>query len=198
MTNRTTIINDLISKYNLKSYCELGVEGGLNFEAINLPIDFKIGVDPDPTSKATVIQTSDEFFIFAKEQVLKFDIFFVDSLHIEEYAYRDIVNSLDHLEEGGFVVVHDLLPPTYESQLVPRIQDVWVGSTWKAWVKLRSERNDLTMSVVDTDYGVGIIQKGKQTPIILNVDLNYDNFIRYKNHWLNLTSISEFKEKYLD
>ena len=69
----------------------------------------------------------------------------------------------------------------------------WTGDCWKAWVKLRTIREDLNMAVVNTDYGVGIIKKGKQN--LLNLDnktLDYTNLEVNRKDWLNLISIEEF------
>jgi predicted O-methyltransferase YrrM len=44
--------------------------------------------------------------LFAKN-TKKFDIVFVDGLHIEEQSTKDIHNALKVLNENGTIVVHD-------------------------------------------------------------------------------------------
>ena len=44
-----------------------------------------------------------------KDQIL-FDVIFLDGLHEYSQTYRDLVNSLDHLAPGGFILVDDVYP----------------------------------------------------------------------------------------
>ena len=189
---RSKIINMYIEKYDYKSYLEIGISNGKNFKSINC--DSKIGVDPCAYFKSRDIleKTSDEFFANNK---LKFDIIFIDGLHHSGQVYRDIKNSLNVLNDGGAIICHDMNPTREEIQIVPRISRTWTGDCWKAWVLLRSERKDLEMFVVDTDYGCGIIRTGEQELIELNDKLTYENLDANRKEWLNLISIENFKEK---
>ena len=60
--SRSSVINHLIHKNNLKYYLEIGVRDLKNFNKIK--VDNKLGVDPFPTKKddRVIIATSDEFF----------------------------------------------------------------------------------------------------------------------------------------
>lgn len=188
--NRLKIIQKLIDINNAKSYLEIGVNKGHVIN--NIQVDYKIGVDPDNSSKATIFTTSDDFFINNKE---KFDIIFIDGLHHAEQVEKDIINSLLVLNDGGYVICHDMLPTNKETQMVPRMQFNWTGDCWKAWVKLRSYRSDLKMFVVDADYGCGIVQYGKQELInISNKELSYENFLENKFEWMNIIDIETFKK----
>jgi len=102
---RTALINYLIRKTRAKSYLEIGVWNGANFQEISCPC--KIGVDPDPDSPATLNITSDDFFAGNKG---KFDLIFIDGLHHADQVERDIINSLAVLNEGGTIVCHDMNP----------------------------------------------------------------------------------------
>ena len=188
---RSEIINILIKKINAKKYLEIGVYDGNNFRLINC--DNKIGIDPDTTSAATHYVSSDEFFLYNKE---KFDVVFIDGLHYAEQVYKDIVNSLEVLNDNGFIVCHDMNPIKEEHQLVPYQGGVWNGDCWKAFVRLRQERSDIEMYVIDTDHGCGVIKKGNQQTISNDLDLNWNNFIKNKKEWLNIISISDFIERH--
>lgn len=85
-----------------------------------------------------------------------------------------------------------MLPSSKQTQEVPRKQNAWTGDCWKAWVKLRSLRSDLTMCVVNTDHGCGIIKFGKQKTINLDKELTYENFVQNKNEWMNIISLENF------
>lgn len=185
--NRLNIIQHLINKINAKSYLEIGIYDGYVFN--NIVCDYKVGVDPDFSSKATVFLTSDDFFASNKEN---FDVIFIDGLHHNEQVYRDIENSLKVLNDNGYIICHDMNPNKEIIQRVPRETAEWTGDCWKAWVTIRSKRDDINMFVVDTDYGCGIINRGKQKLLEIKDELNWNNFILNRNEWLNLISLENF------
>lgn len=179
---RWDIINQLIKDNGYQSYLEIGVYNkAWNFDKIKCKK--KVGVDPNKSVGATFALTSDDFFAQNKE---KFDIIFIDGLHHYEQVSKDIHNSLNALNAGGSIVVHDCNPTTKEMQQVPRIQGEWTGDVWRAWIEYRLYEN-LSMKVYDVDYGVGVIQRGNQQPFrIEGKDLTYENFAVNKKEWLNL------------
>lgn len=186
---RSELINIIIKKTNAKKYLEIGVYNGINFNLINC--NYKVGVDPDQTSTATFHLSSDVFFSQNKE---KFDVIFIDGLHYADQVYKDILNSLKFLNDGGHIVCHDMNPTLEQHQIIPYQGGIWNGDCWKAFVKLRQERSDLEMYVVDTDYGCGLIKKGKQKILPIDIDLNWSNFEKNKKEWLNIISVSDFLE----
>ena len=163
--NRTELINRLIKKYKYKSYLEIGVntpaQPGYNW--VGVEIETKHGVDPNVDTTYRV--ESDTFFNEHISQ--KYDIIFVDGLHLFEQVYKDIVNSLENLNENGVIVVHDCNPITEITQRRLRASDSWHGDVWKSIVKLRMENPNLEISTVDTDEGCGIIRKGKQELLVV-------------------------------
>lgn len=196
MTTRIDIINYLIKKNNYKTYLEIGVQNGISFRAIELPVENKVGVDPDPFSKATVYMTSDEFF---EQNLKKFDIIFIDGLHEADAVLRDIFNSLEILNEGGIIVCHDMNPLTEAAQAVPRVQKLWNGDCWKALVSLRNHYHNLLVNTVDTDHGCAVISvlKEKQSSFNTNPnDWTFENLEKNRKGWLNLISVEEFKQLY--
>tara|TARA_R110000787_G_scaffold229137_1_gene336694 strand:- start:3662 stop:4240 length:579 start_codon:yes stop_codon:yes gene_type:complete len=188
---RTEIIQKLIKKVDGKTYLEIGMGPGLNFGGITC--EHKICVDPTPTVEVTHILTSDDFFKQNKET---FDIIFIDGLHQWEQVYRDVTNSLNVLNDGGFIICHDMSPHSELIQRYPQYKPntEWTGDCWKAWVKLKTERSDLVMAVVDTDYGCGIITRGEQELIVVDKELNWELLDSNRTELLNLISIEEFKE----
>lgn len=202
------IINQLFNKFDfLEKYLEIGTSNGYNFLRINAP--YKIGIDPDPGSEArycghpeppivpgSLPFTSDEFF---KRNEDKFDVIFIDGLHEEEQAYRDIQNACDCLKQGGFIVVHDCLPPNEGAQIVPRQQIQWTGNTWKAFTRFRNE-SYWPSFVIDTDYGVGIIRNDcradeTEMPFLKSdKELTWQNFCKHKERWLNIKSVEGFRQ----
>lgn len=185
--SRAEIINKYISKFNYSSYLEIGVESGYNFAQIKS--SDKIGVDPDVNSKATIHQTSDDFFAENKK---KFDLIFIDGLHESWQVEKDIDNSLKFLNQGGTIVMHDCLPPDEATAAVPRIQQQWTGDVYKAFLKFRSKRKDLEMFTIDTDFGCGVIRLGKQETINLPNNISWNDFVSNKEKWMNIKSCEQF------
>jgi len=195
---RTEIINGLIKKNNYKSYLEIGVntpnQPGYNW--IGVECDIKHGVDPNVETTYKV--TSDEFFNNHISQ--KYDIVFVDGLHLFEQVYKDIINSLNNLNGNGVIVVHDCNPITEITQRRERASDAWHGDVWKAIVKLRIENPDIEIYTVDTDEGCAIIKKGNQEVLEIQQDIDiYQYSFLEKNRVsaLNLISIKMFTDKFL-
>lgn len=163
---RSDIINGLIKKHNYKSYLEIGVntpaQPGYNWD--NIKCEVKHGVDPNVDT--TFKMTSDDFF---EQNENKYDIIFIDGLHIYEQVYRDIINSVTILNEDGVIVVHDCNPTFEITQRRTRASDAWHGDVWKAIARLRIERHGLEITTIDTDEGCAIIRRGKHEPFnVLN------------------------------
>lgn len=166
--NRVEFLNRLIEFHQYRSYLEIGVSRGECFTAIAAP--FKVGVDPDPA----ILQlrppggllwcTTSDIFFAAVNAASFFDLVFVDGLHHHEQVYRDVVHALDHLSPHGTIVMHDCNPGTEPMQRVPRVQGEWTGDCWKAVVRLRTTRPDLNVSVLDADYGLGVVRRGPCEP----------------------------------
>ena len=187
------IINGFIQKHNYKSYLEIGVKKGKTFRGVRCKR--KVGVDIAAYPDATYVMESDTFF---ERNDRKYDLIFIDGLHRYKQVLKDIQNSLSVLNKNGTIVCHDMLPATKEMQEVPREgRKEWVGNCWKAWVNLRQSGDDLEMFVIDTDYGCGIIQRGKQKKLQIDKSITYENLDKNREKWLNLISVEEFKKNYL-
>lgn len=194
MNNRIEIIQALIDKHKYTRYLEIGVRDGECFNAIKC--ETKVGVDPDKSSKATVFTTSDEFF--ASHTFAPFDIIFIDGLHHADQVEKDIDNALKCLNEGGTIVIHDCLPTSKRMQEIPLTdQQEWTGNVWLAYLFFRCTKSDLSMCVVDTDWGCGIIQRGSQTTVVIDHKPTYEEFEQNKHEWMNIISVEQFKAQYL-
>jgi len=119
-------------------------------------------------------ETSDVFFRSRKaflQKTAPLDVVLVDGLHNFETSLNDVLNSLEHLSSKGVIVMHDCLPPT-EAAATPgtskeealsavpdRPSGEWCGDVWKTIAYLRGAcKDELDCFVLDTDYGLGIIQ----------------------------------------
>lgn len=162
MVFRFDIINHLIKKNGYQRYLEIGVEDGECLRTIECK--HKDGVDP-ASEHANFQLTSDDFFSKLPEDV-KYDIIFIDGLHVEEQVDKDIQNSLNHLSDNGIIVLHDCNPPTewhqrsYEEAQKNGCRQ-WNGTVWRSIAKLISDREDLVINVVNDDWGCGLVQRKK-------------------------------------
>lgn len=190
---RTDIINRLIETHRYTTYLEIGVhDRSLNLH--NVQCEHITCVDPNPQARADHVMTSDAFFAM---NTRRFDIVFIDGLHHSDQVYRDVVHALQCLNEGGTIVCHDLNPVAEsEQRRTPPATGPWTGDCWKAWVQLRTERDDLEMCVVNTDYGCGIIRRGAQPRLAISGAMDWAGFRRHRHEWLNLISVEAFKAKY--
>ena len=204
-TQRWELMNFLIQKYNIVNYLEIGVNDGLCIRQIIA--EHKDGVDPYPGSEiggAIVPEinypiSSDEFFDLIRGHDIKYDMIFIDGLHHSDQVDTDIKNSLNHITDTGFIILHDCNPLDYHMQLVPRVTGLWNGDVWKSIVKLRCTDPNLEISVVDTDWGVGVVRKGQQelyTDAALETCLTWEYFDLNRNNLINLIAVNDFYEKY--
>lgn len=196
---RQNIINNLIVKYNYKSYLEVGTQNPSScFDAIKC--ENKFCIEPFPwdsidKSKINFIGTSDDYFESIKNSDITYDIVFIDGLHHDDQVLRDIDNSLKHLSENGTIIVHDCLPKTESQQERNDHGGVWLGDVWKAIAYLRINRDDISIQVIDTDLGCGIIKRGYNKKWIVDSDdwKTYDYYNSNKKELMNIISVQDWK-----
>jgi len=191
---RWDIINYLVNQNGYQDYLEVGVQDYYSCcDKIQTPR--KTSVDPNPRNICDYVMTSDAFFAQLPEDV-KYDIVFVDGLHHREQVYRDIINSLDHLKDGGTIVVHDCMPDAEIVQVRNDHGGPWMGDVWKAIVDLKSTRSDIEVVTVDHDCGCAIVRKGTQELVKVNEELTWDSYTRNHGYWLGVISLDQFYKKY--
>lgn len=157
---RYHIINYFARKRGCKTYLEIGTDTGRCLQRIECAERF--GVDPNPKVERPEWNlqrmTSDDFFASTD---MKFDLVFIDGLHIAEQVVRDIFNSLQALNPQGVILLHDCNPPTEEAQLrdasLAKDGTRWNGDVWKAIAYVRRFHPEILCRVVDTDEGIGVI-----------------------------------------
>ena len=187
---RWDLIDYLIKKNNYLNYLEIGCDDDQLFSKVK--IKNKIGVDP--VSGGNVRKNSDDFFLENKD---KFDLVFIDGLHIYEQVKKDIINSLKCLNENGIILVHDCMPDSLSKQAVPRYKMKWNGDVWKAIVDLR-QREDLDIYTCEIDQGIGIITKRKNSSILkLNKpakNLKFKDYYYNYKEYLRIIKLTDLKK----
>jgi len=221
---RNSIINHLISKFDYKKYLEIGVYNCYHFHDVK--IEEKWGVDPSPDKKSDVYQhyknrihhlsSLDFFKQLHKDE--KYDIIFIDGCLYEYNVFNDVEKSLEHLNPGGTIVLHDCNPPheflqrdRYDTRYYGRYKNNvvwnnrtytdrhWNGKAWKVISKLRATRKDLEIYTVDADWGIGIIRKSNQPQSLFTMVTgptleDYNTLVKYRKYMLNLISPKKFLE----
>jgi hypothetical protein len=206
---RTEIINFLLSlKQQDTTYLEIGVRNPEhNFNHIKA--GKKYSVDPGVDFAQNPVDfkmTSDEFFQkLSKNQVLsndvKFDVIFIDGLHLAPQVDKDIANAINYIKDDGFIVLHDCNPPTeWHAREHYRYRDTpadkfWNGTTWKAFLKWRSN-SSINSCCIDSDWGVGILSKYYQIGKSIELTNSFYEFgllEANRKEYLNLVDFEAFK-----
>ena len=186
--SRFKIIQEIINKKNYKKYLEVGCFDDELFNHIDC--QKKVGVDP--VSGGTIRETSDNFF---KKNNETFDCIFIDGLHEYNQVKRDIINSLEVLNEGGVILLHDCLPDNYYAQAIPRCQWVWNGDVWKAIIEYRNFKN-VDVYTCYADHGIGVILKRPNRNLLDYPKNDYSKlrFEEYFHNYKKLMNIIEYEE----
>ena len=173
---RQFIVQKIIDIKNFNSYLEIGTFKDELFSQIRCKK--KVGVDP--VSGGTIRKTSDQFFFDNNE---KFDCIFIDGLHYYNQVKKDILNSINILNTGGIILLHDCLPNNHYEQAVPRCQITWNGDVWKAIVECRTNK-DIDTYTCYADHGIGVILK-KENKNILNVNFKDFSKLKFEDYFYN-------------
>jgi len=186
------IVKFFANQFDYQSYLEIGCDKNDTFRVIECPI--KVGVDPN--SGGTIRTTSDDFFRKNNE---KFDLVFIDGLHLYEQVIRDIDNSLVQLNENGTILVHDCNPAKNIHQSRIQTSAIWNGDVWKAICLFRTKQN-LNIYVTNECHGVGIIRKQpNENCLILETkieDLTWLDLVKNRNKLLNLIKWKDYAKMY--
>lgn len=153
MEIRTDLLKFIVDEKKPQKYLEIGIQHGVNFAAINVP--YKIGVEPNPLKLQNNVlkMTSDEFFEINSPEYDGFDLIFIDGLHTEDQTWKDLQNSLERLNEGGIIVMHDALPHNLEYTSM-----MWCGTSYKAIMRA-AQTPGLLVRTWEKDHGCAIIIK---------------------------------------
>ena len=172
ITNRTQLINYIISENGYKSYLEIGTANpDSNFN--HIICDKKYSVDPGEHAEGyseemmksfiyTHKMTSDEFF---KQNTETFDAIFIDGLHTDYQCSLDIFNAFKCLNYGGSIIVHDTMPETENMTGDEHREILWQGNCWKPIYRLIHNinvQNFLDINTFYMDWGITVIRNIKE------------------------------------
>ena len=157
-------------------------------------------------------ETSDVFFQkreFLLTKLGKLDVVLIDGLHTFQASLIDVLNSLKYLNSKGIIIMHDCLPP-HKAAALPTDQfpneeqkkidgwtGEWCGDVWKSIIYLRRNLYELLdVSVINTDYGLGVIRIKNKIDRNLEIDeesFNTINKMTYEDLLENVESILDLK-----
>ena len=220
--DRLGVIQAVIERRRSRNYLEIGVKKGkvfLNVRArkklavdpeLKIPFKHKIRACvryPLNLFNESYEMTSDDFFRIHQNRLLRLHglgTVFIDGLHTYEQSWKDVFNSVEHLRPDGVIIMHDCNPTSAAEAMpaasradaafitaAPRSEN-WSGDTWKTILRLRAEREDLRVCVLDCDHGVGIIFRGQsENRLSLSVreieEMGYDDLQKNRMRFLNLS-----------
>lgn len=200
--NHVNFLQHLVKVFDYESYLEIGVQKTSQcFDLI--PCKIKTGIDPifkmDAISENSYLfkMNSDTFFFITPivSPNNSFDLIFIDGAHNRENVLRDFNNSLEHINKGGTIVIHDASPYSEEMTLIPRETQQWSGDVWKACVQIVTQSKCLVYTI-DADLGVMMIHPDlprEQTS--KGYTQSWDEFQRCKKEMLNLITVEEWHRK---
>lgn len=176
--DRLIIIQELVSTRHYRKYLEIGCDRDSVFT--HLSCEHKVGVDP--ARGGNMRMTSDEYFDQYQD---RFDIIFIDGLHYYHQVQKDLANSLNRLEPGGIILIHDCLPTSPLEAVVPIPQPLhtaWTGDVWRISFDLMA-RDDIKYDILNSPYGLGVVTVGHQQPLNLG---NQSQWSFYAENWNQL------------
>jgi len=144
------------------------------------------------------------------DQQKRFDLIFVDPWHTYECSLRDIQIALTLLQSEGMLVVHDCYPTTPELAAPEYHPGPWMGQTYLAFLDVARATLELMHSVVDLDYGCGLLwrrhatEQGSQDDEVelsrtALVAYDYHDWATYVTHGaaiMNLVPLAEFLRRH--
>ena len=226
--NRLDCIQAAIAATSARTYLEIGVSRGRTFLRVRAPR--KLAVDPefrvpwwsktaallrDPRNRYNRYfeMTSAAFF---RERMptldaARPDVVFVDGLHAYEAVLDDVLSSLEHLQPGGLILLHDCNPDSAAcaqpasspaeaaGRGTPGWTGDWCGDVWKAVVHLRATRRDVTAFVLDGDWGIGVVDPSRSSTTSLDLTpddiraLDYDDLDADRTRMLDLRPMAAWR-----
>lgn len=178
---RSDVINALSTTNNAASYLEIGVEAGVTFA--DVMIQRKTAVDPvfrfdisEYPDSYFYEMTSDAFFARAILANEKYDIIFIDGLHHWEVALRDVINAIRVSHEQSIIVIDDVLPTDFYSQLrsytdCARFKESlafqdrnWMGDVYKIIPYIHHLFTQWSYATLRINHGETVLWRQPRTP----------------------------------
>jgi hypothetical protein len=153
------IINRLLrGRPEPRSYLEIGIAAGETLRSVNA--HHVVGVDPYPgefqvPENCTIHRMTSRDYFASLTNDVRFDVIFVDGLHLWQDCLEDTLSAFDHLANEGFVIIDDVYPAgpdeavrasSYEEAVriaatAGRDITSWMGDVWRVLFVLAHVRD---------------------------------------------------------
>lgn len=182
--DRQAVVRRLIAATGARSYLEIGCAENLLFDTVEAAR--KVGVDP--VQGGTRRMTSDAFFAGNRE---RFDVVFIDGLHLYDQVRRDVANALAVVPASGWIALHDMYPRDWIEEHSPQISTSrWTGDPWKVGFELTITQG-VEFRLLAIDHGVGVVRVLKDGAILADrrAELAGKRFAWFREHFAELPVI---------
>jgi hypothetical protein len=184
---RYEVIQALLDFFDKPRYLEVGVSKGTTFHHVDAR--FKVAVDPrfqfdwqsEQAARGPRTQyhpvTSDVYFGSIIEPKQEFDVIYLDGLHTFEQTLRDFTNAVDHLADGGVIVVDDVKPSSYHASLPdPRSYQklrqyvgderrAWMGDVYKLVWFIDTFYPAMSYATIANNHGQAVVWRERRDPV---------------------------------
>ena len=202
---RSEVIQRLLDLYDAPDYLEIGVCEGATFHAVRAAR--RVAVDPDfrfdiqaaaadPANDGAAYHpiTSDAWFT-GPGRGERFDLIFLDGLHLFDQTLRDLIHAIQRLKPGGAIVIDDVLPVSYgaslrdveESAKFRRMSPgatepkAWMGDVFKLVFWIRDYLLDWSYATVSDNHGQLVLWREPRTADVPPLDLEAIARLEYKD-----------------
>lgn len=112
----TGVINSILNVLpKRENYLEVGIFKGVTFQSVIASTKWGVDIDPAfdivklPKNTEVFVNSSDNFFAELSSDKM-FDMIYIDADHTFAQAYRELVHSVNHLNNWGVVLLDDTVP----------------------------------------------------------------------------------------
>ena len=188
------------------AYLEIGVCLGETFHAVTAAR--KVAIDPhfqfdvaaaqaDPANAdATYLPiTSDDYFTGPAGQDDRFDLIFLDGLHTFDQTLRDLLHAIERLNEGGVIVIDDVLPSSYGASLRelddsakfrrmtagPHSSRAWMGDVYRLVFFIRDYLASYSYATVAENHGQLVMWRQTRAHEVAPLDVERISQLEYKD-----------------
>ena len=179
---RLSIIQPVLDLFGQARYLEIGVSHGITFQAARaaekVAVDLQYSFDYKAAAAAADSRyvryhevASDDYFARIKAPTTKFDVVYIDGLHTFDQTLRDLLNAVACLEDGGVIIIDDILPTSYAASLrdfaqrdaylaqMGEREDAWMGDVYRLVFFVRDYLPAFEYATVAESHGVLVMWK---------------------------------------
>ena len=202
---RSEVIQRLLDLYEAPAYLEIGVCEGATFHAVraarriavdpNFQFDIQAAAaNPANADAAYHAITSDAWFAGPGRDE-RFDLIFLDGLHLFDQTLRDLLHSVQRLKPGGAIVIDDVLPSSYGASLRdleesakfrrmspgPTEPKAWMGDVFKLVFWIRDYLLDWRYATVTDNHGQLVLWRAPRVAEVPPLEIAAIAALEYKD-----------------